>query len=106
MTISNTMTVSNTGVNHSATKPSPRFTSFVLACLALGFFAPAKAQSMMDQMIMQRCSAAMQADYQKAGQTPAPGLVDKTCSCVVKQMDATHNIQTAKTICTSQLTGS
>ena len=75
-----------------------------LAAAALGGRAPARAQSMMDQMVMQRCSAAMQSDFQKAGKTPAPGLIDKTCSCVVKQMDATHDIQTAKTICTSQLT--
>lgn len=82
----------------------PGLTALGFAALALAPLAPARAQSMMDQMVMQRCSAAMQSDFQKAGKTPAPGLIDKTCSCVVTQMDATHNIQTAKTICTSQLT--
>ena len=78
-----------------------------LACCAVVWSSPqAKAQSMMDQIIFNKCSSAMQADYQKAGKTPPAGLVTKTCNCVVKEVDATHNIDTAKTICTSNLTGS
>jgi hypothetical protein len=63
---------------------------------------PLQAQSMMDQMILQRCSAAMQSDFDKAGQTPAPGLIQSTCACVAKQINATHNIDLAKTLCTQQ----
>lgn len=64
----------------------------------------ASAQNIMDQMILQRCSSAMQSDFDKAGQTPAPGLIEKTCSCVVKQINATHNIDLAKSLCTPQST--
>ena len=79
----------------------------VLACCAASCsVAQVKAQSMMDQMILSKCSSAMQADFDKAGKTPAPGLISATCGCVVKQINLTHNIDTAKTICTSQLTGS
>lgn len=56
------------------------------------------AQSMMDQMIFERCSAAMQSDFEKAGQTPAAGLIQSTCGCVVKQINATHSIDLAKKI--------
>ncbi len=67
-----------------------------------GLVAPAHAQSMMDQMVQNRCSAAMEADFAKAGVTPAPGLVTKTCQCVATQFSATHSLEAAKAICKSQ----
>ena len=68
----------------------------------IAFAAPSgvRAQSMLDQTGIQKCSAAMQADFDKAGKTPPAGLIQKTCGCVVQQLDATHNIEAAKTICT------
>lgn len=71
------------------------------ALLSLGI-PSARAQSLMDQAIYSRCSAAMAADFQKAGQTPAPGLIQQTCNCVVNQINTTHNIDLAKTICSKQ----
>lgn len=67
-----------------------------------GFGSAAQAQSMMDQMIFSKCSSAMNADFQKAGKTPPDGMVQKTCSCVVKMIGETHNIDQAKQICTQQ----
>jgi hypothetical protein len=64
--------------------------------------APARAQSMLDQIIQQKCSAAMQADFAKAGKTPPAGLVQQTCTCVVQQMQATHNLDMAKSLCSQQ----
>jgi hypothetical protein len=64
----------------------------------------AQAQSMLDQMVIKKCSAAMQADFDKAGKTPPTGLIQKTCGCVAQQLDATHNLEMAKTICTQQAT--
>lgn len=72
----------------------------LLATFAMA--VPAQAQSMLDQIILQKCSAAMQADFSKAGQTPPAGLVQQTCSCVVQQMQATHNLDLAKTVCSQQ----
>ena len=69
-----------------------------------GFGSAAKAQSMMDQMIFSKCSAAMNADFQKAGKTPPDGMVQNTCNCVVKKIDETHNIDLAKQICTQKAT--
>jgi hypothetical protein len=62
----------------------------------------ARAQSMLDQAVYSRCSAAMASDFQKAGKTPAPGLIENTCNCVVQQINTTHNIDLAKTICSKQ----
>ena len=67
-----------------------------------GLMPAARAQSLMDQAIYSRCSAAMASDFQKAGKTPAPGLIDNTCNCVVQQINTTHNIDLAKTICSKQ----
>jgi hypothetical protein len=61
-----------------------------------------KAQSMLDQMVVKKCTAAMQADFDKAGKTPPAGLIQQTCGCVAQQLDATHNLEMAKTICTQQ----
>ena len=77
---------------------------FCTAAALIAFAAPSsvQAQSMLDQIVIQKCSAAMQADFDKAGKTPPSGLIQKTCGCVVQQLDATHNIEAAKTICTQQ----
>jgi len=78
--------------------------SAAAALIALAFPAGADAQSMMDQKVMAKCSAAMQADFDKAGKTPPGDLIQQTCSCVVQQLNATHNIEMAKTICAQQAT--
>jgi len=67
-------------------------TAALLASLSSG----AQAQSMMNQMILSKCSAAMKADYQKVGKMPPDGMVQKTFNCVVTTMDMTHNIERAK----------
>lgn len=68
-------------------------------------FGPAvRAESMMNQMIFSKCSEAMNADFAKANQTPPDGMVQKTCSCVVKKIGETHNIELSKQLCTQQAT--
>lgn len=74
----------------------------IAAITLAGLGSEGRAQSMMDQMIFSKCSSAMTADFQKAGKTPAEGLVQKTCSCVVKTVDQTRNIELAKQTCTQQ----
>ena len=78
-----------------------------LACAAATLIAWAvpsavQAQSMLDQIVIKKCTAAMQADFDKAGKIPPAGLIQRTCGCVVSQVEATHNIEMAKTICTQQ----
>jgi hypothetical protein len=74
------------------------------AAVLIAFAAPTavQAQSMLDQMVIKKCTAAMQADFDKAGKTPPAGLIQQTCGCVATQLDATHNLEMAKTICTQQ----
>jgi hypothetical protein len=75
----------------------------LLVVATIGVTMPmARAQSMMDQAIYKRCSAAVQADFQKAGVAPNPAVVSRTCQCVVTQYDATRNVDAAKAICKSQ----
>jgi len=62
----------------------------------------AKAESMMDRIVLSRCSAAMTSDFAKAGKIPPEGLVNKTCQCVLKTYKATSDINTAKQTCTQQ----
>ena len=83
--------------------PTARAFSLLAPLVAsLAIAVPAQAQSMLDQIILQKCSAAMQADFAKAGQTPPAGLVQQTCGCVVQHMQATHNLDLAKTVCSQQ----
>lgn len=76
--------------------------SFAAALIALATPSGAQAQSMLDQLVIEKCSAAMEADFDKAGKTPPAGLIQQTCGCVAQQLDATHNLETAKTICAQQ----
>lgn len=76
-------------------------TSFgVTAAVAL---VPLTARAnMMDQIILSKCSAAMQEDFQKVGKTPPDGMVADTCNCVVAQMKKRQTIDQAKTFCSKQ----
>jgi len=76
--------------------------SAAAALIALAAPTAVQAQSMLDQMVIKKCTAAMQADFDKAGKTPPAGLIQQTCGCVATQLDATHNLETAKTICRQQ----
>jgi len=78
-----------------------------LACAAATLIAWAvpsavQAQSVLDQIVIKKCTAAMQANFDKAGKTPPAGLIHRTCGCVASQVEATHHIEMAKTICTQQ----
>jgi len=79
--------------------------SFAAAALiALAVSPEVQAQSMFDQVVAEKCAAAMQADFASAGKVPPAGLIDNTCSCVVQQLNTTHNLEMAKTFCTQQAT--
>ena len=75
--------------------------SLLAAAVVAGLAAPAQA-SMIDQIILNKCSAAMREDFQKAGKTPPDGMVADTCNCVVAQVKNRQSIEQAKTFCTKQ----
>jgi hypothetical protein len=76
-------------------------TALLAAAVVAGLAAPAQA-SMIDQIILNKCSAAMREDFQKAGKTPPEGMVVDTCNCVVEQVKNRQTIDQAKTFCTKQ----
>ena len=75
--------------------------SLLAAAVVAGLAAPAQA-SMIDQIILNKCSAAMREDFQKAGKTPPDGMVADTCNCVVEQVKNRQSIEQAKTFCSKQ----
>lgn len=75
----------------------------VLAAAWLAALNPAVVRaSMMDQIILSKCSSAMAEDFQKAGKTPPDGMISDTCNCVVEQMKHRQSIDQAKSVCTQQ----
>jgi hypothetical protein len=80
---------------------TPSTTAWVVAAAVVGLAAPAQA-SMIDQIILNKCSAAMRDDFRKAGKTPPDGMVADTCTCVVEQVNNRQSIEQAKTFCTKQ----
>jgi len=48
---------------------------------------------MLDQILVKKCSAAMQADFDKAGKTAPAGLIQQTCGCFAQNLDAIHNLE-------------
>ncbi len=75
--------------------------SLLAAAVVAGLAAPAQA-SMIDQIILNKCSAAMREDFQKVGKTPPDGMVADTCNCVVEQVKNRQSIEQAKTFCSKQ----
>ena len=66
--------------------------------------APAHA-NMVQQIIVGKCSQAMQDDFKKAGKTPPAGMVDDTCGCIADGvLKKGQSIDQAKTICVKQTT--
>jgi len=78
---------------------SLRLLPLSLLALALGLTRPAQA-GMIEQLIYNKCAAAMQADYEQAGKVPPAGMVDFTCTCVVQKIFSQQSIHQAKTACT------
>ena len=78
-----------------------RITTVWVAAAVAGFAAPVQA-GLIDQIILNKCSAAMREDFQKAGKTPPDGMVADTCNCVVEQVNNRQSIEQAKTFCTKQ----
>lgn len=72
------------------------------ALLGLVSGQPSAQASMMDQIILKKCSEAMLNDFSKAGKTAPAGMVDDTCNCVVAQMKKRQSIDQAKTFCSQQ----
>jgi hypothetical protein len=65
---------------------------------------PAQA-NMVKQIIVGKCSEAMQADFKKAGKNPPDGMVTSTCSCVADGMlKRRQSLDQAKTFCVQQAT--
>jgi len=74
------------------------------AALAPLLSQPARA-NMVQQIIVGKCSEAMQADFKKAGKTPPAGMVNDTCSCVANGMlKRRQSLEQAKTTCVQQST--
>ena len=71
----------------------------VVGCAALGQSPTARA-ARIEQLIYNKCSAAMQADFEKAGKVPPEGMVDFTCTCVVQKIFSQQSITQAKNSCT------
>ena len=67
--------------------------------------APAARANMMQQMIIGKCSEAMQADLKQAGKTAPAGMVSDTCSCVANGMlQRRQSLDQAKASCVQMAT--
>jgi hypothetical protein len=66
--------------------------------------APAQA-NMVQQIIIGRCSSAMQDEFRKAGKTPPAGMVNETCGCIADGMlRRRQSLDQAKAACVKQTT--
>ena len=93
----------------STTTAATTAASTLLGALLGAALAPLDPQAahanMVQQIIVGKCSEAMQADFKKAGKTPPAGMVNDTCSCVADGMlKHRQNLDQAKTTCVNQAT--
>lgn len=63
---------------------------------------PTAKAGMVDNIITSKCQSAMKADLAAKGITPPAGLIDSTCSCVVKQYNQGVSIDQSKLTCSQQ----
>jgi hypothetical protein len=77
------------------------------SCLVLAsaafFAAPAQA-NMIKQIIVGKCSSAMQDEFKKAGKTPPAGMVNETCGCIADGYGKGQSLDKAKATCVKQST--
>ena len=60
---------------------------------------------MVKQIIIGKCSTAMQDDFKKAGKTPPAGMVGATCGCIADGMlTRGQSLDQAKAVCVKQST--
>ena len=77
----------------------------LFACASAALVAAPAHANMMQQIIVGKCSSAMQADFQKSGKTPPAGMVNDTCTCVANGMlKQGQSLDQAKTTCVKQST--
>lgn len=77
--------------------------SCVLFASAVLLAAPAHA-NMVRQIIVGKCSSAMQDDFKKAGKTPPAGMVEETCGCIADNYGKGQSMEQAKASCVQQST--
>ena len=77
--------------------------SCLLRATAVFFAAPAQA-NLVTQIIIGKCSTAMQDDFKKAGKTPPAGMVNETCGCIADGYSKGQSLDKAKTTCVKQST--
>ena len=77
--------------------------SCLLLATAVFFAAPAHA-NMVKQIIVGKCSSAMQDDFKKAGKTPPAGMVSETCGCIADGYGKGQSLDQAKAACVKQST--
>ena len=77
--------------------------SFLVLAGAAFFAAPAHA-NMVRQIIIGKCSSAMQDDFKKAGKTPPAGMVGETCGCIADGYGKGQSLDQAKAACVKQST--
>ena len=77
-----------------------------LVAAAFTPLAPQAAQAnMVQQIIVGKCTEAMQAEYKKASKTPPAGMVGETCTCVADGMlKHRQSLDQAKATCVQQAT--
>lgn len=59
---------------------------------------------MVRQIIVGKCSSAMQDDFKKAGKTPPAGMVAETCGCIADNYGKGQSMEQAKASCVQQST--
>ena len=76
----------------------PRWGLITFAVIALAAPGPAQV-NFKNNIIFSRCAAAMRKEYQQANKQLLLGQLNKTCDCVVEQINSRKNIEQAKASC-------
>tara|TARA_B100000073_G_scaffold314010_1_gene288852 strand:+ start:225 stop:509 length:285 start_codon:yes stop_codon:yes gene_type:complete len=76
----------------------PRWEVITIAVITLAAHGPVQA-NFKNNIIFSSCAAAMRKEYQQADKQLLLSQLNKTCDCVVEQINKLKNIEQAKASC-------
>lgn len=75
------------------------FGAIVIASVSVVIAVPVNA-GLEDDIIRNKCAAAMRSEYERAGKQLLLSDLNSTCDCVVREIDNHRSIAEAKAFCT------
>jgi hypothetical protein len=73
--------------------------ALLVAVVVPGWWLPARASALVDQLIRSNCMRAVQAEVEASGEPSPAGMTESICDCVVEEFNKGRSIDQAIATC-------